>query len=60
MEKFDLTKILKVGDRVYTPLYGNGTVKSIDTTSPYPIRVKFGNNVATPIYFTAYGFLPRC
>lgn len=52
MKNLDLTKILKVGDRVYSTILGYGVVKTIDLTSQSPIHVEFNNNTRT---FTEYG-----
>ena len=52
-ESIDLTKILKVGDRVYSTISGDGVVKSTDKASKYPIFVMFDNG--TCANFTAYG-----
>lgn len=41
MEKLDLTKILKVGDKVWSPVVGEGIVKSLrENTNPYSILVE--------------------
>ena len=34
----DLTKILKVGDKIYTPLFGNIEIKSINPNKKYSIK----------------------
>lgn len=40
----DLTKILKVNDKVYSPIGGYGTVLSITHTVSLPIKVQWDNN----------------
>ena len=53
MEKFDLTKILRVGDKVYSTILGHGTVESTRFDSDYPVRVKFESD--SYFNFTKHG-----
>ena len=39
----DLTKLLKAGDKVYSPLGGNGTVLNMDHTVSMPIKIQWEN-----------------
>lgn len=51
----DLTKILKIGDRVYSPIFGYGVVTSLvpfNENDNHPICVKVKS---TDLYFTKYG-----
>lgn len=41
MENLDLTKILKVGDKVYSDTFGYGIVKTVDSIGTYAIHVLF-------------------
>ena len=41
MENLDLTKILKVGDKVYSPTFGYGIVQTVDSIRPYAIHINF-------------------
>lgn len=41
MENLDLTKILKVGDKVYSDTFGYGVVKTVDSIGTYAIHVLF-------------------
>lgn len=58
----DLTKILKVGDKVYSPLGGHGEVLSINHTVSLPIRIRWENGDWSS--FTKdgkfYSFSPEC
>lgn len=58
----DLTKILKVGDQVYSPMGGYGIVSVINKNTSLPIRVEWADqNWST---FTKegkyYSFSPEC
>ena len=58
----DLTKVLKVGDKVYSPMGGYGTVCSINKNISHSIIVEWtGQNLST---FTKegkyYAFSPEC
>lgn len=58
----DLTKILKVGDKVYSPLGGYGEVLSINNTVSLPIKIRWNNTDWSS--FTKegkyYSFSPEC
>lgn len=55
-EKFvDLTKILKVGDRVYSPLCGYGTIKDIKINYTFPIIVCSTTGRSRELQFTKCG-----
>lgn len=58
----DLTKILKVGDRIYSPLGGYGEVLSINHTVSLPIKIRWDNTDWSS--FTKegkyYTFSPEC
>ena len=41
MENLDLTKILKVGDKVYSDTFGYGIVETVDSIGTYAIHVLF-------------------
>ena len=41
MENLDLTKILKVGDKVYSDTFGYGKVEKISNSEMYPIFIDF-------------------
>ena len=41
MENLDLTKILKVGDKVYSDTFGYGIVETVDSIGTYVIHVLF-------------------
>lgn len=52
MENLDLTKILKVGDKVYSDTCGYGKVEKISNDEKYPIFIDF---VGSYEYFTRSG-----
>ena len=52
MENLDLTKILKVGDKVYSDTFGYGKVNSINYGGVYPISIYFNGR---PVDYTGYG-----
>ena len=52
MENLDLTKILKVGDKVYSDTFGYGKVEKISNGEMYPIFIDFDGR---PINFTDGG-----
>lgn len=58
----DLTKILKVGDKVYSPMGGYGTVLRLDHTVSMPLKIQWENGDWTT--FTKEGkyylFSPEC
>lgn len=58
----DLTKILKVGDKVYSPILGDCTVAGINATAQHSIRVKCsdGNYNTFTKDGKFYSFSPEC
>jgi len=50
----DLTKVLKVGDTVYSKLHGVGVVTKLNDNAKYPIDTNFNGDLDS---FTKYGFL---
>lgn len=62
----DLTKILKAGDKVYSPAHGNGFIASIsrDPDDKYPIEVIFEGMGQDLHFFTPEGKMfiqaPEC
>lgn len=58
----DLTKILKVGDKVYSPIGGYGSVLRLDHTVSIPIKIQWENGDWSS--FTKEGkyylFSPEC
>lgn len=58
----DLTKILKVGDKVYSPMGGYGIVTTVENKTSKPIRVEWVDGNWSP--FTKegkyYTFSPEC
>lgn len=52
----DLTKILKVGDRVWSLLYGEGVVRAIKAGVNFPFSIDFkGDDAAFGRWFDKYG-----
>lgn len=58
----DLTKILKVGDKVYSPMGGYGTVTTVYNKTSQPIRVEWpdGNWSTFTKEGKYYTFSPEC
>ena len=57
MSKLDLTKILKVGQEVYSPIFGYGIVVSTSCVSEgeeYPICVKFSKGTFANIEYEVF------
>lgn len=58
----DLTKILKIGDKVYSPILGDCVITEINVAAQHSIRVKCSDGIY--IYFTKdgrlYSFSPEC
>lgn len=58
----DLTKILKVGDKVYSPMGGYGIVTTVENKTSQPIRVEWvdGNWSTFTKEGKYYTFSPEC
>ena len=58
----DLTKILKVGDKVYSPMGGYGTVIKVENNTSQPIRIEWtdGNWSTFTKEGKYYTFSPEC
>ena len=53
----DLTKVLKVGDKVYSYRYGEGFVYDFDSgDTEFPIKVKWNDEEVKEEWFTKEGF----
>jgi hypothetical protein len=58
----DLTKILKVGDKVYSPMGGYGIVTTVENKTSQPIRIEWvdGNWSTFTKEGKYYTFSPEC